>query len=139
MSNAPTAITTIAERDFPAERRELAGIREFIAAQAGDLPAAGDLILAGSELAANAIEHGSGGRPDASVTVTVTVTGDMIRVDVTDSDPAGMPRLSGAYADDEASRGRGLLIVAALGRWGCDFTGRSKTVWCEMATAPELT
>lgn len=132
MTNTPTATTTtITERDFPADLAVLKVIRAFIGGLADGLATADDAVLAGSELAANAIEHAT---PDGgSITVTVTVTDDMIRVDVTDADPDSMPCV--ADADADAEEGRGLLLVGALAsRWGCDFAPESKTTWCEFAT-----
>ncbi len=38
--------------------------------------------------------------------------------------------------DDEATSGRGLLLVEAVtDRWGVDSAGLGKTVWCELDLA----
>jgi anti-sigma regulatory factor (Ser/Thr protein kinase) len=129
MTHTPTATTT--ERDFPARTSCLTAIREFIGDHAAGLAVAEDAVMAGSELAANSIEHASpcGG----AITVTVTVTGATVRIDVTDCAPASLPRIRDAYGDEEAQRGRGLLIIDALSSdWGCDVSAQSKTTWCEM-------
>lgn len=85
-----------------------------------------DAQLLATELASNAIEHAGGPR-----VVRIAVTDDEFTVEVDDSAAdapltIGISRLGG-------TRGRGLLLVNALGRWGVHRYPSGKTVW---ATIP---
>lgn len=87
-------------------------------------------VLVTSELATNAVVHGS----DA-FSVVVSNTGRGIRVDVQD-DAEGVPVLRPLPEIDEGGAGgRGLHVVDALAsRWGYerDETSSSKQVWFEL-------
>ncbi|WP_225627466.1 ATP-binding protein [Streptomyces werraensis] len=81
-----------------------------------DEPLAGDVQTVVSELVANAIEHGSGW-------VALKLAGSMggITVEVSDASPVPA-RIRSSQPDD--SRGRGLMIVAALAQsWGVSDNG----------------
>jgi anti-sigma regulatory factor (Ser/Thr protein kinase) len=91
-----------------------------------------DIVLAASELAANAAVHGlppvlltawlAGGSDDQVVTVRV---GDACRQ---------LPEL--APATELAEHGRGLAIIAALAlRWGTGETSGGKETWFEIAVS----
>ncbi|MGA5134413.1 ATP-binding protein [Streptomyces olivoreticuli] len=83
-------------------------------------PLAGDVVVVVSELVTNAIKHGHG-----TVGLRVRHTGNELRVEVTDGNPA--PARLQAAADDDVS-GRGLFLVHALARgWGVSEDGR--TTW----------
>ncbi|GGZ93194.1 ATP-binding protein [Streptomyces bluensis] len=84
-------------------------------------PTAENIVLAVSELVANAIEHGCG-----DMGLTVLYACEEIRVEVTDGNPAPAKL---TFADDEDVSGRGLFLVAVLARkWGVSEDG--KTTWC---------
>ncbi|MEW2622022.1 ATP-binding protein [Streptomyces sp. NPDC048106] len=90
-----------------------------------------DVRLCATELLTNVIEHVGEGTP-----VRVRVVGGRrsgrTRVEVTDSDPHGMPTPLAATETEES--GRGLVLVAALAeRWGTERGPGGKTVWCELA------
>lgn len=120
----------IAEREFPADTTCLSAIRAFIDAAVTGRADATDIVLVGSELAANSIVHAS--RPGDMITVAVAVDGDLVRVDVTDTGTGGdIPHVHDA--DDDSLSGRGMTLVDALSvRWGYygDVPG-AKTTWCE--------
>ncbi|WP_420713851.1 ATP-binding protein [Streptomyces sp. NRRL WC-3742] len=90
-----------------------------------------DVLLALSELVGNAVVHGCGGDcPEVLLTVAlVPLPGGGLRVEV--SDPSTIrPELRDA--DDEATSGRGLALVAAVAaRFGADGLGEGKRVWAE--------
>ncbi|MEV5656089.1 ATP-binding protein [Streptomyces sp. NPDC052291] len=91
---------------------------------------AAEVALLVSELATNALIHGSlRGR---LFRVHLTVTGGAIRIEV--SDPRG-ERLPGLRAaDPDECYGRGLVLVDALAdRWGVEPRTVGKTVFAELA------
>ena len=98
-----------------------------------DDPRMDDVLLATSELVANAVLHGEG-------TLTISVwPGDALRVVVTD-DGGATPHLRRHHPDDE--RGRGLFLVDALTtRWGVipKAIGQGKSVWFEVRAEPRPT
>ena len=90
-----------------------------------------DLALLASEVVTNAVRH-----TRATCAVTVRWTGERVRVEVTDTDPA-RPALRdvSAHAED----GRGLLLVASLSAdWGSTPDRAGKTVWFEVGPPTTL-
>jgi anti-sigma regulatory factor (Ser/Thr protein kinase) len=84
-------------------------------------------LLLVSELATNAIRHGS-----PPVRLSLRLERDRLRVEVTDSSPA-LPELSHPSPDQVG--GRGLQIVQQLAAtWGASSSPRrlGKTVWFEL-------
>ncbi|MFE6049703.1 ATP-binding protein [Kitasatospora sp. NPDC056446] len=71
----------------PLARRILLGA---MATAGVDPQIADDLGIALSEACANAVEHGATGRPDDGFQVTASISGDRLRIEVTDSGP-GLP------------------------------------------------
>src|SRR5215467_2425799 len=88
-------------------------------------PAADEVILCLSELAANAVLHSDSGRPGGTFTVRIeSCPGAHIRIEVEDD---GGPWL--APAPDPAS-GRGLDIIGVLAAdWGVAARPAGRTVW----------
>lgn len=79
-----------------------------------------------SELVSNVIKH-TASRP----TLHITRHQDLVRIEVTDEDSAGVPLERDVNV--EAEHGRGLLLVAALASsWGYDRDGRGKRIWVEL-------
>ncbi|WP_030245228.1 ATP-binding protein [Streptomyces sp. NRRL S-350] len=68
----------------PLARRILLGA---MATAGVDPQIADDLGVALSEACANAVEHGATGRPDDGFQVTASISGDRLRIEVTDSGP----------------------------------------------------
>jgi anti-sigma regulatory factor (Ser/Thr protein kinase) len=94
-----------------------------------DLIPTAELIVA--ELVTNAVEHGARSRD--RVTLTVSLTGRALAIEVADPDPAGPTMRSPGLWDED---GRGTLLVAAHSdRWGWRPHGDGKTVWAELAVA----
>ncbi|MFC8532756.1 ATP-binding protein [Streptomyces sp. NPDC057249] len=95
---------------------------------------AAEAALLVSELATNALIHGSlrGRLFRVHLTVTGTATGTALRIEV--SDPRG-ERLPGLReADPDECYGRGLVLVDAVAdRWGVEPRTVGKTVFAELA------
>jgi len=102
-------------------RQARADARDLLA----ECPAADEVILCLSELAANAVMHSNSRRPGGTFTVRIgTRTGAYIRIEVEDG---GGPWL--APAPDPGS-GRGLDIIGALAaEWGIATGPAGRTVW----------
>lgn len=110
--------------DYPGHPASVAQARAFVSSALGH--ASGDLrdraVLITSELATNAVLHAGTG-----FTVTATITGDELRIAVTDG--GGMVPLQRRPGPTE-QHGRGLLIADALAdRWGVDTRPDATTVW----------
>lgn len=118
-------MTTYA-RGFPRSVRSVGKARDFVAALVGAGDRADDIRVCVSELATNALLHGTPrGR---EFRVHVTVEDGSVRVEVHDASGT-RPHL--CTPDETADRGRGLHLVDALADdWGTsDRTGVGKSVW----------
>lgn len=95
-----------------------------------DTTAVDDVLLAVTELATNALQHGG-----ANPVLRLSVGTDRIRVEVFDDDPA--PPVRRPVGDHG---GWGLALVERLALdWGIARHGRGKVVWCALpATSAEL-
>ena len=111
---------------FPGRPDQLRQIRVAVWTFLDGCPAADDVVLLLSEIAANAIAHSASGGPGGTLTVRVShVPGDHIRAEVQD---AG----SDWHGDiaRSASHPHGLYLLLALASaCGTDGSGRSRTVW----------
>lgn len=123
-------------RSFPGLAEHLSEVRRFTAAVLGDHPGAEDVVLAASELAANAILHTASGGPDGRFVVRLATFTNHWQLRVDDSGGANVPRLcDGDRTDSEA--GRGLALVAALSTgWGVIGDEHSRAVWAEFSHSP---
>ena len=89
------------------------------------------VILVATELASNALRHGS---PPAVVAL-LRGAGEFF-VDVADQDPAGAPRL--AHVGHDGVGGRGLHIARTLSREMCWYvTDRTKHIWASFPAHPD--
>lgn len=124
--DAPAHLMTV-----PSVPASVAQIRRFAveACQEAGADGVSDTVaLLVSEVATNALVHGSG-----EVHVNVSTAGAVVRVEV-DDDGGGLPMRRQAGPDAEG--GRGLALVDALATsWGVQPTALGKTVWFEVATA----
>ncbi|WP_367049337.1 ATP-binding protein [Streptomyces sp. Je 1-332] len=129
------------ERFYRRERRSVPAARAFASAALADWgiserasERAYEIALCVSELATNAVLHGV--PPGRGFRLGLSLSGDVLRVEVHDSG-AGWPRLVGEGEDTDES-GRGLLLVAALaGKWGVMERDPGKIVWCEFGLRAE--
>lgn len=87
-------------------------------------PVAGVVVLAVSELVTNAVVHGEG-----EVALRITVAVDVVRVSVTDHNPA--PAVLKEAAPDGES-GRGIRLVDAISD---TWESSGEETWCEFRYA----
>ena len=112
----------------PAGARAARRFARHALAHLGEVAEVAELLV--SELASNVVRH-------ASTRFTVDVyVGDPVRVVVSDGVAVD---LRVAAAADDATSGRGLLILDALAeRWGAETTTSGKQVWFELACGNAL-
>jgi anti-sigma regulatory factor (Ser/Thr protein kinase) len=115
---------------LPADARSSHEARRVVRALAAGLACVDDVVLATSELAANALQHGGGAR-----TLATSMSPLSIVVGITDSRPDALPSvlsLRGA-----AASGRGMAIIDAIAHhWGITIFHDHKVVWCEFGIRP---
>ncbi|MCW2607171.1 MAG: domain S-box protein [Frankiales bacterium] len=113
----------------PSVPRSVAELRHFavLACASCSEEARDDVALLVSEVATNALVHGSG-----DVELRVLLEGGVVRVEVGDgSRVRPVPRSAGV----DAEGGRGLALVQALAAsWGTRETPTGKVVWFEVRT-----
>jgi serine/threonine-protein kinase RsbW len=115
----PPAVT------YPGRPEHVRQVRADARGLLAGCPAADEVILCLSELAANAVLHSDSRRPGGTFTVRIAVCpGACVRIEVEDG---GGPWL--APAPDPGS-GRGLDIVSVLAaEWGATTSPAGRTVW----------
>jgi anti-sigma regulatory factor (Ser/Thr protein kinase) len=97
-----------------------------------DSPLNETLTLITSELAANAVRHGH--VPGRDFGVRLTLDQETARVEVSDTRTERQPPQALEEPEQNAEKGRGLLLVAALAeRWGTAPrpAAPGKTIWAE--------
>lgn len=88
------------------------------------LRATAELLV--SELVSNVIKH-----TDSRPTLHVSRDDQLVRIEVADDEPSGVPLERDV--DVEAEHGRGLLLVSALASaWGYDRGDEGKRIWVEL-------
>jgi anti-sigma regulatory factor (Ser/Thr protein kinase) len=88
------------------------------------LRATAELLV--SELVSNVIKH-----TDSRPTLHVGRNDELVRIEVSDGEPEGVPLERDV--DLEAEHGRGLLLVSALASaWGYDRSDEGKRIWVEL-------
>ncbi len=112
---------------FPGTADQVATVRQYIRSQLTGHPALDDVILAASELAANAITHTSSGHPGGTFAIHLTHSSPgHIALLVTDQGGPSQPQITRPDTDKES--GRGLSVVASLASLldtSGDATGRT--------------
>jgi serine/threonine-protein kinase RsbW len=115
------------QRDYPGEPSQASHVRADLARISSGCPAADDLILMASELAANAITHSKSGQPGGRFTVRADLyPGDHAWIEVIDQGGPWTPPKPGV------EHGRGLAIVEAIagdGNWGIDDCTACRVAW----------
>ncbi|MFJ2584617.1 ATP-binding protein [Streptomyces sp. NPDC087538] len=118
---------------FLAEAEELAGLRRVMRLHL-ELWGLPEVVYAAqicvTELVANVVTHVGPGTPCC---LAVSMNGDRLRVEVSDPDLRGIPKL--VAAADGSETGRGMVLVDGMAdRWGVILRGDSKVTWCELST-----
>ncbi|MET8576855.1 ATP-binding protein [Streptomyces sp. NPDC005012] len=120
--------------DLGAVPRARRALRELMRCEVPGRPLDGEVLetaeLLTTELVTNALVHTGRG-----AVLKVTVTGRRLRVEVRDFVRHRPSCLSGdRMADDDATGGRGMLLVATLAdAWGIRGHALGKSVWFELA------
>ncbi|KAB1142676.1 ATP-binding protein [Streptomyces luteolifulvus] len=118
---------------FTAEPTEVAGLRRVMRLHLsiwGLHDLIDDAQLCVSELVSNVITHLGPGTP---ATLSVSMNGVHLRIEVHDPDTRALPTLLDVNADSEAGRGMA-LVDAVAARWGVQLCLDRKVTWCELAT-----
>jgi anti-sigma regulatory factor (Ser/Thr protein kinase) len=140
VSSAPVApeFPVLVRRTFPGQPGQVRIVRWWLNTQVGGPAGTDDVVLACSELVANAIIHSSSGLPGGVFTVRLAIDRDFVRVEVIDQGGQwpGVSRPCHDPADDAedvSQCGRGLRIIAALASaWGITGDQEGRTAWCEI-------
>ena len=118
----------VTEFDLPTDARASHHARTAMRSIAAGMRCFDDVLLATSELTANALQHG-GGSPH----LTAARTDDTIVVALTDRRPDVLPVVM-PMRGTVASSGRGMAIVEAISsHWGVTVYHDRKVVWCELS------
>jgi len=117
----------VTELDLPPDARASHHARTAMRTLADGMSSIDDVLLATSELTANALQHG-GGSPH----LTTVRSDDSIVVALTDRRPDVLPVVL-PMRGTVASSGRGMAIVEAISAWwGVTVYHDRKVVWCEL-------
>ncbi|MFB9965339.1 ATP-binding protein [Sinosporangium siamense] len=117
---------------LPGAPEQVARARRLVSSALGrEHPLHDDGVLLASELATNAIVHSQSGEGGA-FTLTVSTSGDRVRICVRDDGSATPPCV--CHAGLNATGGRGLPLVDTLAAsWGLMRENGVNTVWFELA------
>jgi anti-sigma regulatory factor (Ser/Thr protein kinase) len=128
----PPAGTVTFSCAYPARPEQLRLVREDLRGLLAGCPAASDVILCASELAANAATHSGSSRPGGTMMVRSEIhRGQYVQIEVDDD--------GGPWADPVADpdRPHGLDIIAAFSTaWGIAGTPAGRTVWARLRWLP---
>ncbi len=128
----------LARRTFAGEPGQVAVARKWLGLMIDGFASVDEVVLACSELVANAIMHSDSGLPGGRFTIRLAISKEFVRVEVLDQGGPwnGRRDSAGGTADpygDVGQRGRGLAIVAAItSAWGIVGDQEGRTAWCEI-------
>jgi anti-sigma regulatory factor (Ser/Thr protein kinase) len=124
---ATRALARTVSLTYPGAPESVRTVRADLRALLGDCPLADDVILCGSELAANAAVHSRSRLPGGAFTVSLRIDpGRSARIEVEDDGGPWAAAASGAGY-------HGLDIVAAVvSDWGIDGNLGARTVWARL-------
>lgn len=118
------------DNDLRTPARARALVREALSSW-GIAAAIDTTALLVSELVTNAVKYGRG-----TITVSLELTGSLLRVAVRDADAEHLPSPREARPDDTGGRGVG-LVQALAEDWGWSVEEATKTVWAEIRVPTE--
>ena len=109
----------------PGRPEEVGQVRSVLRRFLEDCPAAPDVLLCASELAANAVRHSDSGEAGGTFTVRAKLSpGEYVAVEVEDDGGRWIER------GPRPTGGRGLGILGALATdWGVRSAASGRTVW----------
>jgi anti-sigma regulatory factor (Ser/Thr protein kinase) len=124
--SVPTSTWAVSfSRVYPARPDQARSVRNDLRALLGECSVADEVVLCGSELAANAALHSDSRRPGGTLSVCAEIRdGDCVHLEVSDD--------GGAWAapKTETDRPHGLDLIAAFAaEWGITETPGGRTVW----------
>jgi serine/threonine-protein kinase RsbW len=126
MQPAPRALAScITSTAYPGSANQVRVVRADLRAVLRGCPAADDVILCASELAANAALHSRSRLPGGTFTVRVMIDSDhYVRIEIQDDGGPWTPAVS------DPTGHHGLDILRALASdWGIDGGLSSRTIW----------
>ena len=134
------AAVILGELDIAALPAEVAPMRQWLRKLLSDDHAAivDDVVLLACEAVTNSICHSDSGRRPThdgpgTVALAVSITGDMMRIEVTDAgSPTSVPHVTQDGPDAVSGRGLHLIDLLSAGRWGCRSHEHGRTVWFEI-------
>ena len=133
-TTAGTAIR--ASLTVPCEAGQVRAVREFVGATLGDTSCADIPVLLASELATNSVMHSDSRLPGGTITVIVTSTPDVARIEIHDAGGMSAPSLNGTH-EALAEGGRGLRLVNELAaRWNYRRDADGLVTWFEVRAEP---
>jgi anti-sigma regulatory factor (Ser/Thr protein kinase) len=126
-----------ASLSVPGRPDQVHAARVFTSTTLGDVhPCAPVAVLLVSELVTNSVVHSDSRLPGGTVTVTVTGTADLARVEVRDAGGMSVPLLKAA-GDVAAEGGHGLHLVDYLAaRWDYRRDAAGLVTWFEVRAEP---
>lgn len=115
--------------NLEARAEQVPAARDFVGRMLGRRhPCADTAVLLTSELVANSVRYSGCHRSGEPVTVTVSVQGTVVSIEVTDTTGPTVPQVRAE--DGLAEGGRGLRLVEALAAtWGYRSDGARTTTW----------
>jgi signal transduction histidine kinase len=117
-------------RMFAGSDDQVRHARDFVERVLNDCPIASDATLLTSELVTNAILHTASGL-GGKFTVTVSRTGNCVRIEVADDGSGTSPHPRPHGRDGESGFGLSLVELIAR-RWGYDGGTPGRVVWFEL-------
>lgn len=127
----PWSIAFVAEPEAAAALRRLMRLHLGLWGFPGVIEAA---QLCVTEMLSNVITHVGPGTP---TTLSVSMNGGHVRIEIQDPDTRALPTLLQAGAESEGGRGMALIDAMAV-RWGVEPRADRKVTWCELAAEPGL-
>jgi anti-sigma regulatory factor (Ser/Thr protein kinase) len=123
-------------RDFPGDAAQAREVRRWIEDLLPECDVLADLVLAATELCANAIRHTRSGQAGGRFSVSVEWSWELVRVVVGDQGSSKIPLAGVGMGDTAEESGRGLRLVGELAdAWGTAGHPAGRVVWADVEWA----